>query len=110
MNRSLWRWGNILSLVVLLAGTSVQGGPPPALTPFAKGILEKVDLANRQLVVQIDGSTHTFHWTDRTYVFRGKEKITPAQLKTNDVVALRVDRGPGGQLMIRRMKTYPAAR
>jgi Cu/Ag efflux protein CusF len=85
-----------------------QTDSAPSLIPFTKGVLEKVNLANKQLVVRVEQSSHTFQWTDRTYVFRGKEKISPAQLKTNDVVALRVDRGPGGQLMIRRMKTYPA--
>lgn len=89
-----------------LAVHAAETNPPP---PFAKGPLVALHLSARQLVLQsAPDDAQSFHWTDATYMFRGKDKITASQLKTGDVVAVRFDTGPDGQRVIRRLKTYPA--
>ncbi len=96
-----------LAVAGLLAAAPFVCAQTNAPRPFAKGVLEKIDLRSRQLIIQTGPESRAFHWTDTTYVFRDKEKISPSQLKTGEVVAVRFYPGPDGKLLIRRMKAYP---
>lgn len=83
----------------------------PALPPpFAKGQLVKLDLINKQLTLKLKDGPHTFILTERTYIFRGKEKITPDKLKINEIIALNFYADDAGRAFVRRIKApEPAA-
>jgi hypothetical protein len=78
--------------------------------PFAKGTLVTNDLLRRMLKVRTEDGTRTFFFTDHTYIFRGKEKITADKLIVGEIVALRFDTDADGRDMIRRIKAYGTAR
>jgi len=75
-------------------------------SPFAKGTIESVDLLRHQLKLKTVDGIRTFTYTANTYIFRGKEKITPDGLKTGETIALRVYTDPDGQVLVRRIKAY----
>jgi Cu/Ag efflux protein CusF len=72
--------------------------------PFAKGIIEKLDLAARRITVKTDRGPRAFDLTSRTYVFRGKEKLTLDKLKLGDSIKLNYYTNDLGQALIRRIK------
>ncbi len=76
---------------------------------FAKGTLESIDLLRHQLALRIGGDLRTFTYTADTYIFRGKEKITPDGLKTGETVALRFFTEEDGRVLVRRIKAYGTA-
>ena len=79
-----------------------------AKVPIAKGILKEVDLLRHQLTLTTGDGVRTFTYTARTYMFRGKEKITADKLKVGDVVALRIETDKDGNTTVFRLKTYSA--
>jgi Cu/Ag efflux protein CusF len=72
--------------------------------PFAKGIIEKLDLAARRIMVKTDHGPRAFDLTSRTYIFRGKEKLTLDKLKLGDSIKLNYYTNDLGQALIRRIK------
>ncbi|HUI08089.1 MAG TPA: hypothetical protein VL486_13905 [Verrucomicrobiae bacterium] len=77
--------------------------------PFAKGVLDSVDLLRHQLKLKIKDDLRTFTYTADTYIFRGKEKITPDGLKPGETIALRVYTDKEGQVLVQRIKAYGIA-
>ena len=77
-----------------------------AKSPTAKGTLKEVDLLRHQLTLTTGDGVRAFTYTARTYMFRGKEKITADKLKVGDVVALRFDIDEAGTATVIRLKTY----
>ncbi len=75
--------------------------------PFAKGYAEKIELFPKRLTLRTREATQTFGWNDRTYFFRGKQKIVPEQINTGDLIALRFTATPDGALLIQRLKVIP---
>ncbi len=77
--------------------------------PFVKGTLVANDLLRRMLKVKTEDGTRTFFFTDHTYIFRGKEKITADKLIVGEVIALRFDADSEGRDVVRRIKAYGTA-
>ncbi len=69
---------------LLLAGLGLG-----ATLPFARGPLEKIDPQRRLIVLQHSTGPREFSYTDRTYFYRGQQKLTPSQLATGEVLAIR---------------------
>ena len=80
-----------------------------AALPFAKGTIESIDLLRHQIKLKTKDEVRTFTYTAGTYIFRGKEKITPDGLKTGETIALRVYTDQEGQVLVRRIKAYGIA-
>lgn len=80
-----------------------------AKPPFAKGTLDSIDLLRHQLKLRIGDNLRTFTYTANTYIFRGKEKITPEGLKVGETIALRFYTDSEGQVLVRRIKAYGTA-
>jgi hypothetical protein len=77
-----------------------------AQLPFAKGTLVANDLLRRVLKIKSKDGTRTFFYTEHTYIFRGKEKITADKLILGEIIALRFDRDSEGRAVVRRIKAY----
>ena len=77
-----------------------------AKLPFAKGTLDSIDLFRHQLKLKTGDGLRTFSYTANTYIFRGKEKITPDGLKVGETIALRFYTDADGQVLVRRIKAY----
>lgn len=77
--------------------------------PFVKGTLLLNDVLRRILNVQTQDGTRKFIYDDRTYIFRGKEKITPDKLIVGEIIALRFNTDDEGHSVVRRIKAYGRA-
>ena len=88
----------------LTAVSRAEEEKPEPRPPFAKGPIEKIDLANKRLTLKTRDGTETIAWTERTYVFRGKEKISPDKLKQGEIIAVRFYTDEQGQLVAQRIK------
>jgi len=77
-----------------------------AQVPFAKGMLTANDLLRRILKIKTEDGVRTFFYTDRTYIFRDKEKITADKLILGEIVAVRFDTDTEGREIVRRIKAY----
>jgi Cu/Ag efflux protein CusF len=84
-----------------------EDAKPEPRAPFTKGPIEKIDLAHKLLTLKTRDRLETFTWTERTYVFRGKEKISVDKLKQGEIVALRFYTDEQGQLVAQRIKAAP---
>ena len=80
-----------------------------AKLPFAKGMLQAHDFLRHSLKLKTEDGVRTFTYTDRTYVFRGKDKITPDKLTIGEVIALRFHAGEDGRVIVQRIKAYGIA-
>src|SRR5579871_1248049 len=60
-----------------------------AKSPIAKGTLQDIDLYRHELKLKTQDGVRSFLYTTRTYVFRGKEKITADKLKVGETIAVR---------------------
>lgn len=101
----------LFSLVALFSfatTTRAEDEKPEPRPPFAKGPIEKIDLANKHLTLKTHDGSETFAWTERTYVFRGKEKISPDKLKQGEIIAVRFYTDEQGRLIAQRIKAAPA--
>ena len=72
--------------------------------PFAKGIIEKLDLAAQRITLTTKQGPRAFDLAPRTYIFRGKEKLTPDKLKPGDSIKLNYYTNDLGRALIRRIK------
>jgi len=87
-----------------------EGKQRRARLPIAKGVLKEVDLLRRQLKLTTEDGVRTFTYTERTYIFRDKEKITVDKLNRGEVIALRFDTDKDGNAIVSRIKVQsPAA-
>ena len=77
-----------------------------AKLPFAKGTLLLNDVLRRSFNLQTENGTRTFTYTDRTYIFRGKERITPDKLMIGETIALRFYADDEGRSVVQRIKAY----
>jgi hypothetical protein len=77
--------------------------------PFVKGTLVANDLLRRILKVRTEDGTRTFFFTENTYIFHGKVKITADKLTVGEIIALRFDTDGEGRDMVRRVKAYGTA-
>ena len=80
-----------------------------ARQPIAKGVLKEVDLLRRQLKLAIGDGVRTFTYTEKTYVFRDKDKITVDKLKRGEIIAVRFDTDKDGNATVIRIKVQGSA-
>ena len=108
--------------LVILAGTpvrceistnQVQSATEPvreeakerrARPPIAKGPLKDVDLLRRQIKLMTEDGVRTFTYTEKTYIFRDKEKITVDKLKRGEIIAVRFNTDKDGNATVTRIK------
>jgi Cu/Ag efflux protein CusF len=72
--------------------------------PFAAGTIEKLDPYTRRIILDTTKGAQTLIVTDRTYLFRGKEKLTFDKLKVGESVKVNYYTNETGQAFIRRLK------
>jgi Cu/Ag efflux protein CusF len=72
--------------------------------PFAAGKIEKMDLSARQITIHAPDGLQTYVVTERTYVYRGKEKLSFEKLRVGDFIKLNYFTNETGQVAIRRLK------
>jgi hypothetical protein len=77
-----------------------------AQLPFAKGVLQANDLLRRLLKLKTEDGVRTFAYTEHTYIFRGKEKITPDKLVVGETIALKFYTDKEGRVLVYRIKAY----
>ena len=94
----------IIGLVAAAGATAAPATNAPA--PFAQGRLETIDLFNKTLVLQTKQGPSSFAWTERTFIFFGKQQLPAEKLKPGDQLAIRHYPGPDGTMFILRMKVY----
>ena len=99
-------------LSVVLFATAVSETEPdqrrtPLPYPFARGTLAALDLPAHTIGVNTDAGPQNFLLTPTTYIFRGKQKITPDQLKPGELVKLNYTTNELGQATARRIKVSP---
>jgi len=99
------RW--LLALLLSFSPALAERPLPHRDPPFAKGYAEKIELFPKRLTVRTRETTATFTWNDRTYFFRGQQKIVPEQINPGDLIALRYTTTPDGALLIQRLKVIP---
>ena len=85
------------------AGHGEEEKPEPR-PPLAKGPIEKIDLVHQLLTLKTRDGLETFMWTENTYIFRGKVKISADKLKPGEIIALRFYAGDQGQRLVQRIK------
>jgi Cu/Ag efflux protein CusF len=101
--------GNYCHILFLLL--LALAGPLPAraedaanIYPFAKGTIEKLDPTGQQIILKTTLGTRTFAVNARTYMFRGKEKLTFEKLKIGYPIKLNYSTNETGQAVVRRLK------
>lgn len=72
--------------------------------PFMAGSIEKLDPYTRRIVLDTTKGQQTLIVTDRTYLFRGKEKLTFDKLKIGESVKINYYTNETGQAFVRRLK------
>lgn len=95
---------------LLLAALSTQSAEPKLYDfppPFAKGPIEKIEPFPKQITIHTKTGSRTFTWTDRTIIFRGKQRITAETLKVGETIAIRYDRTTTNPVYIQRIKAAP---
>jgi Cu/Ag efflux protein CusF len=75
-----------------------------AKLPIAKGVLKEVDLLRRQLKLTTEDGVRTFTYTEKTYIFRDKDKITVDKLKRGEIIAVRFNTDKDGNATVIRIK------
>ena len=80
-----------------------------ASLPIAKGVLKEVDLLRRQLKLAIGDGVRTFTYTEKTYIFRDKDKITVDKLKRGEIIAVRFNTDKDGIATVIRIKAQGSA-
>jgi hypothetical protein len=89
----------------LLLATVVTGADDPGNQyPFAAGKIQNVDASGQLLTITTPKGSKTMALTERTYLYRGKEKLTVDKLKIGDPVKINYYTNETGQAFIRRLK------
>lgn len=97
----------VLALLLFAGPLFAERPLPPRDPPFAKGYAEKIELFPKRLTLRTRTGTQTFVWNDRTYFFRGSQKLVPEQLTVGDLIAVRYTTSAEGALLIQRLKVIP---
>lgn len=94
----------LIATVALVAGFSASAQETANRYPFAKGTIEKLDATAKTVTLATPSGTRTFALTERTYVYRGKEKLGLDKLKIGDAIKINYYTNETGQAFIRRLK------
>lgn len=95
------------SFLVTLFLTAVTAGAvddPSNHYPFAAGTIQKLDIDAKSLTFLTTNGPQTMTVSDRTYMFRGKDKLTFDKLKVGDPIKINYSTNATGQAVIRRLK------
>jgi hypothetical protein len=96
---------NLRTLLILVALAVVTYAEDPGNHfPFAAGKIERLDAGLRQLIIHTPTGSQTFAVTERTYVYRGKEKLSFEKLRIGDAIKLNYYTNETGHAFIRRIK------
>jgi Cu/Ag efflux protein CusF len=101
----------LLACVLIVRAEDAPDPKPkkPADTyPFAKGIISNLDLPAKRIVLKAERGSRAFDLTPRTYIFRGREKLTPDKLKIGDSIKLSYYTNDLAQTLVRRIKVDQA--
>ena len=74
--------------------------------PFAKGTLTDIDFRLHTLKLRTVDGVRTFAYTERTYIFRGKDKVAMDNLKVGEIIAVRFNTDKDGVDTVVRIKAY----
>jgi hypothetical protein len=102
---------NLLFSVFLLVATAVLPARAEDLAnhyPFAAGTIQKVDPSGQLLTILTPKGSQTLAVTERTYFYRGKEKLTIDKLQIGDAVKINYYTNETGQAFVRRLKVAEA--
>ena len=69
--------------------------------PFAAGTIQKVDAQTKLVSILTTNGPQLFLMTDRTYIFRDKEKLSFDKLKVGDIVRLSYSTNETGKTIVR---------
>jgi len=93
--------------VAPLARSQQMNLSPSERYPFAKGTIERLDLGSQRLTIKMSTGLRSFDVTSRTYIFRGKERITLDKLKIGEAIRLSYHTNELGQALVTRVKVDP---
>jgi Cu/Ag efflux protein CusF len=94
----------LLAAAAIIFAASARADDPGNHYPFAAGTIKSVDASGKLLTITTPAGTQTLGVTERTYLFRGKEKLTADKLKVGEVVKINYYTNETGQAFIRRLK------
>jgi Cu/Ag efflux protein CusF len=94
----------LLVAVLLLVLVPAWADDPGNHYPFAAGTIQKVDARGKVLTIVTPAGPRTLAVTERTYLFRGKERLTADKLKVGEAVKINYYTNETGQAFIRRLK------
>jgi hypothetical protein len=86
------------------AGQSNQKSPAKPPSPFAKGAILQIDRNSQLFLLDTPDGPREFLWTPKTYVFRGKEKLSMDKLRVGDHIKLAFRTNERGQAEVKRIK------
>lgn len=72
--------------------------------PFAKGVIEALIPAKKEMVVKTPKGSTTFTITNRTYVIVGQANVGFDKLKVGDLVKINYYTNATGRAIVRRLK------
>jgi Cu/Ag efflux protein CusF len=101
--RKIFFVGLLLSSLMTRA-LAVADNPSP---DRAKGVLVKLEVNARRITLKTDDGLRTFQLTPRTYIFRGKEKLSADKLLLGEEIKLTYYTNDLGQTIVRRIKVAP---
>jgi hypothetical protein len=96
----------IASLTVALT-VLVRAEDPANIYPFAAGTIQTVDKSGKVFTIITAKGPLTIALTDRTYLYRGKEKLAADKLKIGDSIKINYFTNETGQVFVRRLKVSP---
>lgn len=96
----------VFSFVTMPLRSQQTNLPPPSERyPFARGTIKQLDFSNKRISITTPSGLRSFGVTARTYIFRGKEKITLDKLKVGEGLKLSFYTNEFGQTLVERIKT-----
>lgn len=95
----------LLATVTAMTGLAAFAiEPQPNTPPVAKGVLTSIELARKTLTIVTAHGPRSFTYTERSYFFQGRDRLSPELLKSGMVVALRYYTDAEGRQVIHRLK------
>jgi len=98
----------LIALLIVVATLPVRAEDPANIYPFAAGTIQSADKSGRLLTLVTAKGPLTVALTDRTYIYRGKEKWTVDKLRVGDLVKINYYTNETGQAFVRRLKVGQA--
>jgi Cu/Ag efflux protein CusF len=86
------------------AGDGAPDRPARPPSPFAKGTILQIDHNSQLFLLDTADGPREFLWTARTYVYRGKEKLSMDKLRVGDRIKLAFRVNERGLAEVKRIK------